>query len=70
MLALVKKYEQEGPTFVPKYLDMLASGGSEPPHVLVGKLGVNVTDSGFWELGLKLLGDMVAEAEKLAAQLN
>ena len=70
VLALVKKYEQDGPAFVPKYLDMLASGGSEAPHVLVGKLGVNVTDPGFWELGLKLLGDMVAEAEKLAAQLN
>jgi oligoendopeptidase F len=70
VLALVKKYEQEGPAFVPKYLEMLAAGGSEPPHVLVGKLGVDVTDPGFWELGLKLLGDMVAEAEKLAAQLN
>jgi oligoendopeptidase F len=70
VLALVKKYEQEGAGFVPKYLDMLASGGSEPPHVLVGKLGVDVTDPGFWELGLKLLGDMVSEAEKLASQLN
>ena len=27
------------------------------------KLGVDVNDPGFWELGLKLLGDMVAEAE-------
>jgi oligoendopeptidase F len=70
VLALVKKYEQEGAAFVPKYLDMLASGGSEPPHVLVGKLGVDVNDPAFWELGLKLLGDMVAEAEKLAMQLN
>jgi oligoendopeptidase F len=69
VLALVKKYEQEGAAFVPKYLDMLASGGSEAPHVLVGKLGVDVNDPGFWELGLQLLGDMVGEAEKLAAGL-
>ena len=48
----------------------LASGGSEAPHVLVGKLGVDVTDPGFWELGLRLLGEMVDEAEKLAAQLR
>src|SRR5262249_3214276 len=40
VLALVKKYEQEGDRFVPRYLEMLASGGSEAPHVLVGKLGV------------------------------
>jgi oligoendopeptidase F len=70
VLALVKKYEQEGPSFVPKYLDMLASGGSEAPHVLVGKLGVDVTDPGFWELGLRLLGDMVDEAEELAGQVG
>jgi oligoendopeptidase F len=70
VLALVKKHEEEGPSFVPKYLDMLASGGSEAPHVLVGKLGVDVTDPGFWELGLRLLGEMVQEAEKLAARMN
>jgi oligoendopeptidase F len=66
VLALVRKYEQEGPKFVPKYLDLLASGGSEPPHVLVGKLGVDVTDPNFWGLGLRLLRDMVSEAEALA----
>ncbi|MGL4553685.1 MAG: M3 family oligoendopeptidase [Gemmataceae bacterium] len=66
VLALVKKYEQDGPGFVPKYLKMLAAGGSQPPHVLVGSLGVDVTDPGFWELGLKLLGEMVDEAERLA----
>jgi oligoendopeptidase F len=68
VLALVKKYEQEGPAFVPKYLEMLSAGGSEAPHVLVGRLGVDVTDPKFWELGLQLLGDMVGEAEKLAGQ--
>jgi oligoendopeptidase F len=69
VLALVQKYKQEGPAFVPRYLDLLASGGSDAPHVLLGKLGVDVNDPGFWELGLRLLGDMVAEAEKLAAGL-
>jgi oligoendopeptidase F len=66
VLALVQKYKQEGETFVPRYLDLLARGGSEAPHVLLGKLGVDVNDPGFWELGLGLLADMVTEAEKLA----
>jgi oligoendopeptidase F len=69
VLALVQKYKQEGAAFVPKYLNLLASGGSAAPHVLLGKLGVDVTDPGFWELGLRLLGDMVAEAEELAAKI-
>jgi oligoendopeptidase F len=69
VLALVQKYRQEGQAFVPHYLELLSAGGSDAPHVLLAKLGVDVTDPGFWELGLKLLGDMVTEAETLAAQI-
>lgn len=69
VLALFQKYKQDGEAFVPKYLTLLSSGGSDAPHVLLAKLGVDVTDPTFWELGLRLLGDMVAEAEALAQQV-
>jgi oligoendopeptidase F len=69
VLALYQKYKQDGKDFVPKYLELLSSGGSEAPHLLLAKLGVDVTDPNFWELGLRLLGEMVAEAEKLADQV-
>jgi oligoendopeptidase F len=70
VLALVQKYRQEGEAFVPRYLDLLAAGGSDAPHVLLGQLGVDVNDPKFWELGLHLLGDMVREAEELAGRLK
>jgi oligoendopeptidase F len=69
VLALVRLYQQQGDAFVPKYLDLLAAGGSDAPHVLLGKLGVDVNDPGFWDLGLQLLDGMVSEAEGLAAKL-
>jgi oligoendopeptidase F len=69
VLALVQKYKQEGPAFVPRYLELLSAGGSDAPHVLLGKLGVDVNDPGFWELGLRLLDDMVSEAEELARRI-
>jgi oligoendopeptidase F len=69
VLALVQKYTDEGAAFVPRYLDLLAAGGSESPPALLARLGVNITDPDFWELGLRLLGNMVAEAETLAARL-
>jgi oligoendopeptidase F len=69
VLALVQKYKQDGPAFVPRYLELLSAGGSDAPHKLLAKLGVDVTDPAFWELGLRLLGDMVSEAETLAAKL-
>jgi oligoendopeptidase F len=66
VLALFQKYKQEGERFVPRYLDLLAAGGSDAPHKLLAKLDVDVTDTTFWDLGLKLLDDMVQEAEELA----
>jgi oligoendopeptidase F len=69
VLALVQKYREEGSSFVPRYLELLSAGGSDAPHVLLARLGVDVTDPNFWQLGLKLLDGMVAEAETLAGQL-
>jgi oligoendopeptidase F len=69
VLALVQKYKQEGGAFVPRYLELLSAGGSDAPHKLLARMGVDVNDPGFWELGLRLLGDMVTEAEGLAAKL-
>ncbi|HJT75638.1 MAG TPA: M3 family oligoendopeptidase [Gemmataceae bacterium] len=69
VLALVQKYRQEGAAFVPRYLEMLSAGGSEAPHVLLARLGVDVNDPAFWELGLRLLDDMVTEAEGLAKRV-
>jgi oligoendopeptidase F len=66
VLALVQKYKQEGPAFVPRYLALLAAGGSDAPDRLLARLGVDVNSPAFWELGLQLLGGMVAEAEQLA----
>jgi len=70
VLALFRKYQEDGPAFVPKYLDLLAAGGSDAPDRLLARLGVDVNDLGFWELGLRLIGDMVSEAEALAGQLG
>jgi oligoendopeptidase F len=69
VLALVKKYQEEGEGFVPRYLGLLAAGGSESPQALLGRLGVDVSDPDFWELGLRLLDDMVREAEGLAGRV-
>jgi oligoendopeptidase F len=69
VLALFQKYKQEGAAFAPRYLKLLASGGSDRPDVLLAKLDVDVTDPRFWELGLRLLDDMVGQAEDLAKKM-
>jgi oligoendopeptidase F len=69
VLALVQKSKEEGPAFVPRYLELLGAGGSDAPDRLLARLGVDVNDPQFWEQGLTLLGEMVAQADQLAGEL-
>lgn len=68
-LALYKLYESEGASFVPKYLDLLAAGDSDYPDKLLAKIGVDLNDPGFWQLGIDVIGEMVAEEEALVKEL-
>ncbi len=66
-LSVYHRYLEVGPSFVDKYLDFLAAGGSTRPDELVKRLGMDITDPGFWDAGLKILDGMVTEVEQLAA---
>ncbi|HEX5068109.1 MAG TPA: M3 family metallopeptidase, partial [Myxococcota bacterium] len=66
VLALLRRYDEEGEAFVPRYLELLAAGGSDTPEHLLARMGLDVADPKFWDGGLALLEEMVAEAERLA----
>jgi oligoendopeptidase F len=66
VLALVRRHEQEGAAFVPRYLALLEAGGSAPPRDLLRPLGVDIDDPGFWNEGMALLEAWLIEAEELA----
>ena len=68
VLALLRRYDEEGNAFVPRYLDLLRAGGSQPPPVLLARMDLDIDDPRFWDGGLALLEGLVAEAEALAAQ--
>lgn len=70
VLALWAKYKQEGAAFVPQYVELLSAGGSDTPANLVGRMGLNINDPGFWNSGLSILGDMVKKAGKLAEEIR
>ncbi|NND70778.1 MAG: M3 family oligoendopeptidase [Rhodothermales bacterium] len=70
VLALYAKYQEEGAPFAKRYHQLLASGGSDWPHVLVGRLGVDLDDAEFWNNGLSAIDDLVSEAESLATRVS
>ena len=67
-LSVYQRYLEQGPKFVDKYLEFLASGGSTRPDELVKTVGMDITDPGFWDKGLTILEGMVTEVEGLAAK--
>jgi len=69
-MALLRRYDAEGAAFVPKYLALLEAGGTEPPPVLLGRMGLDINDPAFWQQGLVVLEELVGEAESLAAQVR
>ncbi len=54
--------------FAEAYLDLLRAGGSDWPHVLVGRLGIDLQGPAFWQQGLRAIEDLIAEAETAAGQ--
>ncbi len=65
-LSVYRRYQEAGPSFVQKYLDFLAAGGSTRPDELVRTLDMDITDPGFWDRGLDILDGMVKQIEELA----
>lgn len=67
-MAVYEKSKQEGPDFAAKYVDVLERGGSETPHDLMARLGVDLRDKAFWEGGFAVIDRMVSEFERLWAE--
>jgi oligoendopeptidase F len=65
-LSVYERYEQTGPELVPRYLELLAAGGSRSPEELGEIVGVNLADPGFWEAGLDLVERQLEQAEAAA----
>lgn len=64
VLALYQMYKEQGPAFVPKYMDLLSTGGSEAPQAILNKVGVDMTSEAFWQSGFDTIREMVEQLEK------
>ncbi len=66
-LSVYGRFQEAGPEFVPRYLELLAAGGSRSPEELAAIVGIDLTDPGFWDSGLALVEQQLTRAEALAA---
>ncbi len=65
VLALFRKYEEEGSPFIPRYVELLSSGCADTPQALLARVGIDLTDSQFWARGFQTLAGLMDEFEAL-----
>ncbi|HEX9671706.1 MAG TPA: M3 family oligoendopeptidase [Thermoanaerobaculia bacterium] len=63
VLALYRRYREQGDAFKPVYMKLLAYGGSARPQEVLAEAGIDVTDRAFWQGGFDLVRGMIEELE-------
>lgn len=65
VLSLYQQYKLEGDSFKPRYIKILAAGGSQPPARLLEDAGVDIRQPAFWQGGFDRIAAMIQQLENL-----
>ena len=65
VLSLYKMAKVEGPSFGPKFIELLRRGGSQSPDELMKFMGVDMNAKSFWQGGFDALEEMMVTFEGL-----
>jgi len=66
VLSLYQQFKAEGEAFKPRYLQILAAGGSESPESILTKAGIDMHSAAFWQGGFDVISGLVDQLEKMA----
>jgi oligoendopeptidase F len=65
VLALYRRYQEQGEAFKPGYLKLLSYGGSERPEKILAEMGIDMTDRAFWQGGFDFVRERIDELEAI-----
>ncbi len=65
VLALYRRFEEEGSAFIPRYVELLSSGSSDTPQALLARVGLDITSPTFWSAGFETVRGMIDDFEGL-----
>ncbi len=65
VLSLYKQYKSEGEAFKPRYLKILAAGGSAAPAKILAEAGIDILKAEFWQGGFDVLEGMLKDLETI-----
>ncbi len=61
VLALYRRYQEQGDAFKPGYLKLLSYGGSARPEAILAEVGIDMSDRSFWQGGFDLVRQRIDE---------
>lgn len=64
-LSFFQRYKDEGRSFVPRYLEILAAGGSKKPETLLKEYDIDITSEKFWQDGFVYIKNQINRLTKL-----
>ena len=65
VLALYQRYRAEGEPFKPRYLQILARGGSAAPAAILAEADIDIASAAFWQGGFDVIKGLIDELEAL-----
>jgi oligoendopeptidase F len=65
VLSLYQQYLQEGEAFKPRYLQILAAGGSDSPARVLERAGIDIRSAEFWQGGFDVLEKALERLEAI-----
>jgi len=58
-LSFFQQYKDEGSSFVPRYIEILAAGGSKKPEALLKEYDIDITSEKFWQEGFVYIENQI-----------
>lgn len=65
VLALYRRYQEQGEAFKPGYLRLLSYGGSKSPAEALAEIDIDITSADFWQGGFEVVRGMIDELRDL-----
>ena len=65
VLSLYQQFKVEGDAFKPRYLSLLAAGGSKPPVKILSDAGIDIHSASFWQGGFDVIRGLIDQLETI-----
>jgi oligoendopeptidase F len=69
VLSLYQQFKAEGESFKPRYLKILAAGGSDAPARILAEAGIDIYSAKFWQGGFDVITGMLDQLEAIPVEV-